>query len=220
VFLRLGEQSTARMVTIQPKDTQVELMKGTALVEVINSTREGWVQMRFGETLTELRHMGLYRFDLDTATLQVFGGTAEVRAGSRRVRIGRNKGVRLESSLSDSTFNREQTNKLYEWAASRSFELFASSPEARRHLTNWKPTPSGWSWNRDFEVRLFSPVLAHEYQAKQAEEAKEREDNRKALDSWLEQLQQQQQQQRQEMLQQQLEQQQRQQQQSQPPPKR
>jgi hypothetical protein len=182
VFLRLGEQSAVRMVSTQLEDTQVELLNGTALVEVIDSTKEDRVQMRFGETLTEFKRVGLYRFDLDTGTLRIFGGTADVRAGSRRVRIGRGKAVHLESSLSDSNFNRKQTDELHQWAARRSFDLFASSPEARRHLTNWETTPSGWSWNRDFEVRLFSPIVAYEYRVKQAEMAERADASVRALE--------------------------------------
>jgi hypothetical protein len=182
--LRLGEQSAVRVVSIQPEDTQVELLNGATLVEVIDSSKKGRVQMRFGETLTEFRRMGLYRFDSDTGALRVFGGKAGVRAGRRRVRIGRGTAVRLESSLSDSHFDRKQTDKLHQWAACRSFELFTSSPEARRHLTNWDTTPSGWSWNRDFEVRLFSPVVANEYRVKQAEVAEGRVANLTALEAF------------------------------------
>ncbi len=118
--------------------------------------------------------MGLYRFDVTQGVLRVFGGQADVRAGDRVVRLGRGRAVRLEPSLAESKFNLKETDELHRWAAERSFYLFATSQEARRHRTNWEPTASGWSWNRDFQVRLFSSQVAGEYAAKEAREAREK----------------------------------------------
>jgi hypothetical protein len=182
IFLRLAANGALRMVNTDLDDTRVELLKGSALVEVVEMTKRDRLEIRFGETRTEFKEMGLYRFDLDRSSLRVFGGQAEVRSDSHLVHAGRGKIVDLNPSLAISRFNPRETDDLHQWAAQRSFGLFASSPEAQEHQTHWEITPSGWSWNRDFQIRLYSPIVARAYQMKQAREAMEKAQYQKTLD--------------------------------------
>lgn len=165
VFLRLGLASALRMADTRLSDTQVVLLKGTALVEVVNQTKGDRIQIQFGNTRTGFKNPGLYRFEVDKERLRVFGGEAEVQADGLRVEAGRGKQVRLEPGLAISKFNPKQKDRLHRWAARRSFELFASSREARRRETHWEMTASGWSWNRDFGVRFFSKKVVNDYEA-------------------------------------------------------
>jgi hypothetical protein len=129
--------------------------------------------------------------------LRVFGGDAEVQASGKRVSAGRGKVVRLESTLSVAHFDTKAMDALHRWAASRSFFLFVSSKEARQRRTHWETTVMGWSWNRDFGMRLFSPLVAEEYSREVALEDQERADEQKLKDKFHEMDRQQQAQQRQ-----------------------
>ncbi len=182
VFLRAGERSALRMLSTRLDETQVELLQGTALVEVVETTKGDRIEIRYGGAVTEFRRMGLYRFDLGENTLRVFGGEADVRLGDRMVKAGRGDAVRLENPLAISKFNPKKTDELHQWAARRSFDLFASSPEAQQHRTNWEMTASGWSWNRDFQMRFYAPKVAREYQMRQARDAREEAAFQQTLD--------------------------------------
>jgi hypothetical protein len=186
VFLRMGQQSAVRLINGRLQDTQVELEQGEALVEVVDITKGDRIQVQFGETRTEFKHVGLYRFELGPRELRVFGGDAEVQANDKRIGVGRGKVVRLERALSVASFDTKVMDALHRWAASRSFFLFVSSKEARERRTHWEITVSGWSWNRDFGMRLFSPVVAEEYSRKVALEDQEKADEQKLKDKFRE----------------------------------
>lgn len=147
-------------------DTRVELQEGTALVEVVETVKSGPIQLICGETRTELKASGLYRFDLEDSNLRVFGGEAFVRAAERKVTAGRGRTVKLDHSLALSTFKLKDPDALHRWASYRSFRLFISSPEARARRTDWEYTVTGWLWNRNFQMRFFSPQAVAEHRLK------------------------------------------------------
>src|SRR5215469_13158274 len=160
-------------------DTQAELQKETALIEVVQLPKDGRLQIKLGETATSFKGTGLYRFQADSRELRVFGGSAEVRAGDRKLEAGRGRMVRLGSPPSSSKFNTKETDAFHDWAARRSFLLYTSSAKARRQITSWEATTSGWSWNRDFNMQLFSPIVAEEYRAALSRGAKEASEEQK-----------------------------------------
>ena len=175
VFLRLGERGALRMLANSLDDTRVLLQKGAALLEVVETSKNSHIQLQLGETRTTFKGMGVYRFESEPQELRVFGGQAEVFANDKKTAARRGKMVLLGPSLAVSKFDPDQAkDNLFEWAARRSFALFASSTEARRRRTHWEITITGWSWNRDFDMRLFSPVVAREFAAKQAQEQLEK----------------------------------------------
>ena len=179
VFLRLDSQAAMKMLDYRLEDTQAELQKGTALIEVVQLPKDGRPQIKLGETATSFKGMGLYRFQADSRELRIFGGSAEVRAGDRKLDAGRGRMVRLGSPPSSSKFNTKETDAFHDWAARRSFLLYSSSAEARRQITNWEATASGQSWNRDFNMWLFSPIVAQEYRDALAREAAEKQEQAK-----------------------------------------
>lgn len=163
VFLRLDTQSILRMVDDRLEEAQVELEKGTALVEVVDRVRSGRVEIAQGGTRTDLKSWGLYRFGAEPAELQVLGGEALVASGERTMAVGRGRAVQLNGTLSALKFSPLKADGLQEWAARRSFDLFVSSPEARAQRTDWEFTATGWLWNRNFQKRFFSSIGAAEY---------------------------------------------------------
>lgn len=174
VFLRLGSQSSLRMVNSSLEFTQVELRRGTATIEVVELLKVGRIQIEQGKTTTEFKGRGLYRFESDRHELKVFGGDAEVRTGEEAVSAGRGRTVQLGDSLSLSKFNPGRVDALHQWAASRSFQLFTSSYEEVTRRTDWEITVAGWFWNRNFDMKFFSPVAAAQYRGKEARDAREK----------------------------------------------
>jgi len=174
VFLRLGTRSAVRLTDTQLTSTQVEQIRGRLLIEVVDTTKYDRLQVRFGETLTEFKGLGLYRFDAEAGVLSVFGGKAEVRVGDQKAEAGRGVAVRLASPLTTSKFNLKKVDNLQRWAAARSFYLFVSSREARAQQTHWEFTPTGWFWNRNYDARFYSAIAAAEYRRRLAEEERNR----------------------------------------------
>lgn len=165
-----------RLISGRLQDTEVDLQRGTALVEVVSLTKGNRIRVQFGDTHTEFKRMGVYRFELEPRELRVFGGDAVVQSGTRHIDAGRGKAVHLTALLTLSSFDLNQRDVLHRWSANRSFTIFTASREARAVHTHWETTAFGWSWNRDFGMRLYSPVVAQEYREEQAREAKAQSD--------------------------------------------
>ena len=83
VFLRVGENSTVRMVSNDLADTRIEFVSGAAVIEPGGrmNGKENWassVSIIYQETVVHLRQNGIYRFDAGPARLRVYAGEASV----------------------------------------------------------------------------------------------------------------------------------------------
>ena len=80
VFFRVGENSTATMISPSLTNTEVGLDKGTALVEVAELHEANLLEVREGDSATQLLKTGLYAFDADQGAVRVLKGEALVQA--------------------------------------------------------------------------------------------------------------------------------------------
>ncbi len=170
IFLRLGEWGTLRLIHSHPENAEVELLKGVALVEVVKMPRGSKIQIQCAKTRTELKSVGVYRFDVNSAVIHVYGGKVEVSSSGRKLEMGRGKAMNLAGTAYPVKFTPKDADPLYRWAAHRSFFLFTRNPEAMESQTHWRITASGWSKNKNFQISLFSPLVARVFAKKQLEE--------------------------------------------------
>src|SRR6202453_3653130 len=82
VFLRLDENSVIRMVSPNLLNTQVELDRGRADIEVDEIHLGNNLQVEHAGFTTRLLKNGLYAFDADQNTVRVFKGEAELLRSS------------------------------------------------------------------------------------------------------------------------------------------
>ncbi len=76
VFLRVGENSSVRMVANKLTDTRVEMISGSALVECAEVMKDNMVTFIFRNKTVSLQKRGLFRIDTDPPTLKVYDGEA------------------------------------------------------------------------------------------------------------------------------------------------
>jgi hypothetical protein len=163
VFLRLDKGGELRLVRGSWGDVQVELRKGSAIVEVVKIAKDDKIQVQCAGSSIDLKSKGVYRFDTDPARLRVYGGTAEASSASGTVMAAGGKAVALANTFSVSKFSVKSSDSFHQWAARRSFHLFVSNSEALTTQTHWGLSSSGQSRNEDFHVILYSPEIAKEY---------------------------------------------------------
>ena len=84
VFLRLGEQAAVKMTSQSVSDTRVELVKGDAILEVVQPG-VGRVLVVDGQARADVRKAGVYEFHANGA-VAVMAGKARVEANDRRGR--------------------------------------------------------------------------------------------------------------------------------------
>jgi hypothetical protein len=145
VTLRMGENSSLRMVTNRLVDTRVELLSGSAVVEADMIAKDTNVTVVVGQGSVALPKAGLYRFDASPAAIKVFKGDAEVEiAGQTKVvSSGRMLSTATESA-SIEKFDTEDTDSLDRWSHRRGSYLAMANTSAARSLVSSGSVPYGW----------------------------------------------------------------------------
>jgi hypothetical protein len=127
VVMRIGENTSFRMITNRLIDTRLELLTGSALIEADAIGKDTHVTVVAKNATISLDKVGLYRFDMQPARLKVFKGSADVQRGSDAVEVSSGKMLDLGSTLASAEkFNAEDTDSLDHWSRRRG-ELMAMS---------------------------------------------------------------------------------------------
>ena len=87
VFLRLGPNSSARLVAAGLTDTQVQLEQGRAMIEVDEYLPGNHLRVLEGTFAIDVEKKGLYDFDVARNQIRVFDGEATITENGRRVTI-------------------------------------------------------------------------------------------------------------------------------------
>lgn len=80
-YLRIGADSSIRMIKTDMDDTQVELLSGSAILDSAQAPAGAFVKIIFRDETIRPMKPGNYRIDAEQAQLRVFAGEAEVSRG-------------------------------------------------------------------------------------------------------------------------------------------
>lgn len=160
VFLRLGENSSVKMVDNSLNDTRVELAGESALVEVIELIEGSSLTVLAGGSQVTPKKPGVYRFGGSPMELRVYDGQAEVRAGGKVTVAKRSAVVSLESGLMAGKFDSKDRDSFQRWSARRSGYVAAANISAAKMIYD-DPLSysfrSGWVWNPWFGMFTYIP---------------------------------------------------------------
>lgn len=167
VLLRIADNSSLKMISPDLANTELQLDKGRAIVEVIDIRKENNIRIDQKGASTKLLKKGLYDFDADHAEIRVFNGSALVSAGNRKVTLGGEKRLILDgSNLKPQHFEvRQYEDDFYRWCGLRSGYLSEASVDIGP--TYIGPGPGwygpgwygfGWYWDPWFGVYTFLPA--------------------------------------------------------------
>ncbi len=135
VFLRLAEASSFRMLSNKLADTRVEILTGSAMVEVGELLADNAITLQFHDAQIALLKKGLYRLDSDgldskLGRLRVYEGEARVTSGSQTIAAKRGHEVEFGAVLESRNFDAKSTDAFYRWSARRA-EYIAAGPGTR-----------------------------------------------------------------------------------------
>ncbi|HTS77246.1 MAG TPA: hypothetical protein VMG40_13625 [Bryobacteraceae bacterium] len=82
VFLRLDHNSAIRMISEQLSDTRVELLSGSAIVELNEIAPDTAVTVIYKDWYIRAPEAGVYRIDTDPEQVRVYKGQVNVSAGT------------------------------------------------------------------------------------------------------------------------------------------
>jgi hypothetical protein len=120
VFLRLGQDTSIRMLSGRITDAKVELLSGEVVLETVELNGIESVTVALGEYSVSTSKRGLYRLEANPAGLRVLKGKALVVSGNRRVEVQKGREVMLGGSLTALRFDSGQTDALDRWSDRRS----------------------------------------------------------------------------------------------------
>jgi hypothetical protein len=121
VFLRLGENSSIRMLSTRLVDTRVEVLSGSAMIESNEIPKDNAIELVYKKDAVRLQKQGLYRLDTEPARFQVFEGEAAVTDPSGQLTLKSGKQTNLAGVLMAENFDRKADDQdtLYRWSDRR-----------------------------------------------------------------------------------------------------
>ncbi len=167
VFLRVGNNSSVKMVSTSLTNTQVALNEGEAMLEVDELYKENNLHITQSGADTRVLKTGLYDFDAADHQVRVFDGKAAVSANDHTtiVKGGHELALNSDGKLKAQGFNKNevrQNDDLYRWSSLRSQYLSEANVDtARLYYANaaWGPGwwGPGWYWDPFFAGFTFIP---------------------------------------------------------------
>jgi hypothetical protein len=120
VVLRLGENSSFKMLTNRLIDTRLELLTGSAVVEADDIAKDTNVTLVCKDGTVSLSKKGLYRVDTAPARLKVFEGLASAQVAGQNFEVASGKMLGLGGAIASvEKFDREDTDSLDNWSRRR-----------------------------------------------------------------------------------------------------
>src|SRR4030095_16277740 len=144
VFLRLGDNSSVKMISSGLTNTELQVQKGRAMVEVAEIHDENNLSVDLNAATTRLLKRGLYDFDADRNQVRVFDGKATVQENGAQVEVkdGHDFDVSASASLKSRGFDKKTyEDDLYNWRSLRSRYLAEANSDAAQIYV---PGGNGW----------------------------------------------------------------------------
>jgi hypothetical protein len=170
VFLRMAEHSSVRMLSNSLADTRLEVVSGSALVEIGELLDHNAISFEDSGRHLELVKKGLYRIDASPASLRVYEGRARVSSGSETLTARKGHQIDLDNAqpantkLADTKFDTKETDAFYRWSSRRAEYVAAANVISARVTSNsgytsgFTTNPGAWSWNPYFGMFTFLPA--------------------------------------------------------------
>ena len=163
VFLRVGDNSTVKMVSSNLTNTEADLVKGQATVEVAEI--HPYNMLRIGENgaTTQMMKNGFYAFDADHDQVRVLKGEANVQYDDQNVQVKGERVLDLSTSgrLKTTKFDKNvyETSDLYRFSYLRSQYLAEANVDVARNYYAGGPGwyGAGWYWNPWFAGYTWIP---------------------------------------------------------------
>ncbi len=163
VFVRLGDQSVATMISSGLTDTRLSVDQGEALVEVAEIHPENDLRILVDGKTTELMKTGLYDFNAGLHAVRVLDGEVMVEGTEKRIKVkaGHMVDLGMTEPLKARKFDKKEleAEDLYRWTSLRSSYLSEANADSARTYSyggfGW--FGDGWYWDPWFDAYTFMP---------------------------------------------------------------
>lgn len=176
-FLRISENSAVRMVSNRLTDTKIELLRGEALIEKVDETKDKAAAMVKGNSITllykeatiSLIKSGVYVFNAEPGRVRVYDGEAVISSGGTQLTLKKGKETMLEGALMAIKFDAKQGDELVRWSSRRSGYVAMANVSAAKSLrdsgqglgygygSGFGMMGGGWAYNPWYGMYTYVP---------------------------------------------------------------
>jgi hypothetical protein len=138
VYLRVGENTSIKMLDNRLLSTRVELLNGQAIVESDDpevSVKDPAVTIIYKDYQIQPLKYGIFEIASDSNNMKVYKGQANVAAGGTKTVVREGHELIFSAALLAEKFNEKQADDLYIWARDRSGSLSAANLASARSLS-------------------------------------------------------------------------------------
>ena len=160
VFFRLGDNSSATMISLTLTNTELRLDKGEATVEAAELHPENNVVIAEGAAKTRLSKTGFYDFDAEHDIVRVYQGEANIEVNGHKIKVENDHQLAFNAgaSMTPEKFNKEQDqDDLYRWSSLRSSYLAEANVDRAQDHQEGYWYGAGWDWDPYYAAYTFIP---------------------------------------------------------------
>jgi hypothetical protein len=151
VFLRVGENSSFRMITNRLIDTRLEILTGSAVVEADDVAKDTNLTVVANKAAVLIAKHGLYRFDMEPARVKVFDGVASVTTGEQTTPVAAGRMLSLDSeTASVEKFDKEATDALDRWSRRRAENVAMANVSSAKQVHDYGCTNYGTNYTTNW----------------------------------------------------------------------
>jgi hypothetical protein len=163
VFLRLNDNTQARLESNSITDTRVNLLKGEAMIEADQVVKDNGIRILDSGYVTSIDKPGIYDFNAIQPALRVYDGEATVAFNDHTTNV--KKGHQLDfvatnAKLKTHGFDTKTTDTLYAWSRLRSEYMAEANMATAQTIVVNNPGwfyGTGWYWNPYWASWAFVP---------------------------------------------------------------
>jgi hypothetical protein len=185
VLLRVGENSSIRMLDNRLLSTRVEFLSGIAMVESDDpglSVKDPAVTIVYKDFEAQPLRFGLFEVTSEPGQVRVFKGEAKVTGNGTSLTVKDGNLVNLSTTMAMAKFDAKQGDDLYLWSRDRSAYLAAGNMASARALSvsgfnsgygysgapGWNPNlysgfSGGWYYNQNLNMYSYMPFAGTVY---------------------------------------------------------
>jgi hypothetical protein len=164
VFLRVGENSSIRLLDNRLVSTRVEVVSGNVMIESDDpqmSIKDSPVTLIYRDYQIRMIRHGLVEIGSDPSEVKVFKGEAEVSTADNRAIVKEGQKVPFAAGLVSEKFDMKAADDLYLWARDRSQSLSAANMTSARTLNANCMVDcggsGGWYYNPNLNMITYVP---------------------------------------------------------------
>jgi hypothetical protein len=139
VLLRVGENSSVKMLDNRLVSTRVEFLSGIAMVEAVDAgsaVKDPPVTIIYKDFQAQPVHFGVFEMTSLPGQVRVFKGEAKVLGNNSTVTVKEGNAVDLGTTMAMAKFDAKDGDDLYLWSRDRSAYLSAGNMSSARTMAN------------------------------------------------------------------------------------